>query len=46
MRIQHSDPRESQDRKRHRGTTQDAEQKKHEKVSKSSRLKNIPTNCK
>lgn len=46
MRIQHNDPREGQDRKRHRAATQDAEAKKHEKVSKSSRLKSIPSNCK
>lgn len=45
MKIQHSDPRDSQDRKRHRSTNLDNEQKKHEKVSKGSRLKNIPANC-
>jgi hypothetical protein len=45
MRIQHSDPRESQDWKRHRTAAQDTEMKKHEKIKKSSRLKNIPANC-
>ena len=46
MKIQHSDPKESQERKRHRTSAQDVELKKHEKISKGSRLKNIPTNCK
>lgn len=45
MRIQHSDPREGQERKRHRTAAQEFELKKHEKISKSSRLKNIPANC-
>ena len=45
MKIQLNDPKEGQDRKRHR-PGQDAESKKHEKISKSSRLKNIPSNCK
>ena len=46
MKIQLNDPKEGQDRKRHRPAGQDAESKKHEKISKGSRLKNIPTNCK
>ena len=45
MKIQLNDPREGQDRKRHRPAAQDAEAKKHEKISKGSRLKNIPSNC-
>lgn len=47
MRIQLSDPRQAQQRKRQRTAAQDAELKKHEKISKGgSRLKNIPSNCK
>ena len=46
MKIQLNDPKEGQERKRHRPTGQDTESKKHEKISKSSRLKNIPSNCK
>jgi hypothetical protein len=45
MRIQRSDPREGQDHKRHRAIAQETEMKKHEKITKSSRLKNIPSNC-
>jgi hypothetical protein len=45
MRIQHSDPREGQEKKRHRTMAHEAEMKKHENISKSSRLKNIPSNC-
>lgn len=45
MRIQHNDPKESQERKRHRSTAHDAELKKHEKI-KGNRLKNIPNSCK
>lgn len=45
MKIQLNDPKEGQDRKRHRPAGQDAESKKHEKSSKGSRLKNIPSNC-
>ena len=46
MKIQLNDPREGQERKRHRPAAQDAESKKHEKIAKGSRLKNIPSNCK
>lgn len=46
LKIQHVDPREGQDRKRQRTAAQESELKKHEKVSKGSRLKNIPSNCK
>lgn len=46
IRLQLNDPKENQERKRHRAASLDNEARKHEKVSKGSRLKNIPSNCK